>query len=247
MRYFIEIGYNGKNYHGWQYQPDAISVQEVLEKALSTLLRTEIKVMGAGRTDTGVHSKQFFAHFDCNTIEDTTELVFRLNSYLPKAIGVYTIFKVQEAAHARFDALEREYQYVISLWKDPFMEDFAYLLHHKPDVDVMNEAANALLSYTDYQCFSRSKSDVKTYHCKIQKAVWTEHDNQLVFTIRADRFLRNMVRAIVGTLLEIGYKKITLSDLFKIIESKDRSKAGASAPAHGLFLTKITYPESIRL
>ncbi len=246
MRYFIEIAYNGKNYHGWQIQPDAISVQEVLERALSTLFRKEIKVTGAGRTDTGVHAKQLFAHFDVEEVEDISQLVFRLNSFLPKDISVKDIFKVKEEAHARFDAVEREYKYLITLRKDPFLENFAYLIHQKPKLTLMNEAANTLLDYNDFQCFSRSKTDVKTYHCSIQKAAWTEKDSQLTFTIAADRFLRNMVRAIVGTLLDVGYEKISLAEFHDIIRSKDRSRAGASAPAHGLYLTKVIYPETIK-
>ncbi len=246
MRYFIEIAYNGKNYHGWQIQPDAISVQEVLERALSTLFRKEIKVTGAGRTDTGVHAKQLFAHFDVEEIEDISQLVFRLNSFLPKDISIKNIFKVKKEAHARFDAVEREYKYVITLRKDPFLENFAYLIYQKPKLALMNEAANTLLDYNDFQCFSRSKTDVKTYHCSIQKAAWTEKDSQLTFTIAADRFLRNMVRAIVGTLLDVGYEKISLAEFHGIIRSKDRSRAGASAPAHGLYLTKVIYPETIK-
>ncbi|MAP55380.1 tRNA pseudouridine(38-40) synthase TruA [Altibacter sp.] len=245
MRYFIEISYNGKNYHGWQVQPDAISVQEVLEKSLSTLLRKEIKVTGAGRTDTGVHAKQMFAHFDTEALEDASVLQFRLNSLLPKDISVKHILEVKEEAHARFDAIEREYIYVINLEKDPFSTDLAYLIHQKPSVVLMNQAAKILLDYTNFQCFSRSRTDVKTYHCKVSKAFWKEENRQLVFTIVADRFLRNMVRAIVGTLLEVGFEKITLDDFHTILKSKDRTKAGASAPAHGLFLTRVQYPKRI--
>ncbi len=245
LRYFIEIAYNGKNYHGWQIQPKSVSVQEVLENALSTILRKEIKVVGAGRTDSGVHAKQLYAHFDMVEIEEPSVLVFRLNSLLPKDISVKTIFQVKEEAHARFDAVERAYEYLISLEKDPFMEDFAYHIHQKPDVELMNQAANLLLSYKDFQCFSRTHTDVKTYNCKVKTAFWKEENNQLIFTIVADRFLRNMVRAIVGTLLEVGFKKRSLADLKSIIESKDRSEAGASAPAHGLYLTRVLYPDTI--
>ncbi|MEL6812563.1 MAG: tRNA pseudouridine(38-40) synthase TruA [Bacteroidota bacterium] len=246
MRYFVEVAYNGKNYHGWQIQPDAISVQEVLERALSTLLRTEIKVTGAGRTDTGVHARQLFAHFDHMGIDNERELVFRLNSFLPKDIAIKKIAKVKEA-HARFDAIEREYEYIISLSKDPFQQDYAYLIHQLPDVDKMNKAAQVLLEYKDFQCFSRSKTDVKTYYCDIKKAFWEVKGDQLIFTISADRFLRNMVRAIVGTLLEIGFGKISLDQFHDIIKSKDRGKAGASAPAHGLYLTRVLYPNTIEL
>lgn len=247
MRYFIEISYSGKNYHGWQIQPDAISVQEVLERVLSTLLRNDIKVMGAGRTDTGVHAKQLFAHFDSDVIEDIQDLEFRLNSFLPKDISVNNLFRVTHEAHARFDAIAREYQYVISLAKDPFQEDFAYYIHQKPNIELMNQAASLLLSYRDFQCFSRSNTDVKTYYCTVQVAVWEQIESQLTFTIIADRFLRNMVRAIVGTLLDVGNEKISLQEFRNIIESKDRTKAGASAPAHGLYLTKVVYPETIKM
>lgn len=244
MRYFIELAYNGTHYHGWQTQPDAISVQETLESCLSTLLRKEIKVTGAGRTDTGVHAKQLFAHFDHDPIEDLADLSYKLNSFLPKDIAINEIVKVDSEAHARFDAIEREYQYLITLKKDPFQLEFAYRLQQEPDLEKMNEAASILLNYQDFQCFSRSKTDVKTYHCDIRKAVWEKEGDRLIFTITADRFLRNMVRAIVGTLLDIGFDKISLEDLHKIIEQKDRSQAGASAPAHGLYLTKVVYPKS---
>lgn len=245
MRYFIEISYQGTHYYGWQRQPDAISVQEVLEKALSTLLRKDIKVSGAGRTDAGVHAKQLFAHFDFDAIEDVSALVFRLNSFLPKDVSVQHIYRVSDDAHARFHASERAYEYVITLGKDPFSEAYSHQLHYKPDVVLMNEAAALLLEYKDFQCFSRSNTDVKTYFCKVKTAFWKEENKQLIFTITADRFLRNMVRAIVGTLLEVGFKKITLADFRTIIESKNRVNAGASAPAKGLFLTKVAYPEEI--
>lgn len=245
MRYFIEIAYNGENYHGWQLQPGAITVQEVMEKALSTLLRKELKLTGSGRTDTGVHAKQLFAHFDYEVISDFSELIFRLNSFLPKDIAVRNILEVPENAHARFDAITREYEYVISLIKDPFVSRFSYEIHNIPDMDAMNEAAGFLLPHRDFQCFSRSNTDVKTYYCEIKKAEWTLRNNQMVFSIAADRFLRNMVRAIVGTLLDIGFGKTSLSDFQQILVHGSRSDAGASAPAHGLFLTKVVYPKSI--
>ena len=247
MRYFIELAYNGKNYHGWQKQPDAISVQEVLENALSTLLREKIQVMGAGRTDTGVHAKQLFAHFDMEAIDTTPNLIFKLNSFLPKDISIQNIFPVKDDAHARFDASERAYEYLISYHKNPFSDDFAHLIHYKPNIDLMNEAANELLNYKDFQCFSRSNSDVKTYYCDIKEAYWKIVNSQLVFTIKADRFLRNMVRAIVGTLLDVGFEKTSISQFHEIIKSKDRSRAGSSAPAKGLYLTKVEYPERIKI
>jgi tRNA pseudouridine38-40 synthase len=245
LRYFIEIAYNGKNYFGWQRQPEQMSVQEVLEERLSTLLREEIKLTGAGRTDTGVHAKQLFAHFDSDEIENFDDFIFRMNSFLPKDISLKNIFKVKQDAHARFDAVEREYEYLISLEKDPFSQDFAFQINNKPDVDLMNQAAEMLLCHKDFQCFSRSKTDVKTYNCTIVKAHWEAKNNRLIFTIAADRFLRNMVRAIVGTLLDVGYGKTTLEDFQAILNSKSREEAGASAPAHGLYLTKVVYPYTL--
>ena len=247
MRYFIEIAYNGKNYFGWQRQPKQMSVQQVIEESLSTLLREDIKITGAGRTDAGVHAKQLFAHFDFEAINDTKALVFRINSFLPKDISVINIFQVKDNAHARFDAVAREYEYVISLRKDPFSQYFAYQLNKIPDVDLMNKTAELLFNHIDFQCFSRSKTDVKTYNCVISKARWELIDNKLTFTISADRFLRNMVRAIVGTLLDVGFGKTSVEDFQAILNSKNRSKAGASAPAHGLYLTKVKYPEEIFL
>jgi tRNA pseudouridine38-40 synthase len=247
LRYFLEIAYNGKNFHGWQNQPDAISVQEKIEEALSTLLRTKIEIVGAGRTDAGVHAKQLFAHFDYNGTASIDNLIFRLNSYLPKTIAILDFFPVKADAHARFDALSRTYEYVISMGKDPFSEDFAYQLQQQPDVEAMNEAAKILLQHNDFQCFSRSKTDVKTYFCKIYEAYWTEKEKQLIFTITADRFLRNMVRAIVGTLLDVGFHKIAVAEMHSIIASKKRSNAGTSVPANGLYLTKITYPDNLKI
>jgi len=245
LRYFIEIAFNGKNYHGWQIQPDAASVQKTLEKALSTLLRKKIDLVGAGRTDAGVHAKQLFAHFDFDETIDNKKLCFKLNSFLPNDIVVKNIFSVKEDAHARFHALSRTYEYHVSLEKDPFVNEFSYQLLQNPDVEKMNKASKILLNYTNFQCFSKSKTDVKTYNCIITFAEWKLHNNKLVFTITADRFLRNMVRAIVGTLLEIGLGKLEVNDLHDIIKSKNRSKAGTSAPAEGLYLTRVEYPKEL--
>ena len=246
LRYFIELAYNGTNYHGWQIQPDAITIQEVLENALSILLREKIQVMGAGRTDTGVHAKQLFAHFDIEVIESISDLIFKLNSFLPKDISIQNIFPVKEDAHARFDALEREYKYLISLQKNPFSDDFTHCIYHQPNIELMNVAANLLLIYKDFQCFSRSNTDVKTYNCDVKEAYWKVENSELIFTIKADRFLRNMVRAIVGTLLDIGFEKTSMLQFHEILKSKDRSKAGSSAPAKGLYLTKVVYPEQLK-
>jgi tRNA pseudouridine38-40 synthase len=246
LRYFIEIAFSGKHYHGWQIQPEAISVQEVLERSLSTLLREEVKLTGAGRTDTGVHANQMFAHFDVDRVIDIEETIFRLNSFLPQDIAVAQLFKVKDDAHARFDATEREYQYKVTLKKNPFVQDFAYYVHLIPDLPKMNEAAKLLLGHHDFQCFSRSNTDVKTYYCDVYSANWAMEDELLVFSISADRFLRNMVRAIVGTLLDVGYDRTSLEAFMEIMEGKDRTKAGASAPAHGLYLTRVVYPDTIR-
>lgn len=249
-RYFIKISYNGKNYFGWQIQKNATSVQAFINDALSKILREEIKVTGAGRTDTGVHAKEYFAHFDCKPLADrfiTNDLVFRLNSFLPKDIAIHDILPVANNCNARFDAISRTYRYYISKSKNPFKIDFSYSVFSAIDLDSMNNACNILFEYNDFSCFSKSKTKTKTNNCKIYFAEWKESEDQLIFTITADRFLRNMVRAIVGTMLDIGYKKIGLDDFRKIIEGKNRSDAGYSVPANGLFLEKIEYPESIFL
>ena len=241
MRYFIELSYNGKNYHGWQIQPDVISVQQKVNNALSIMLQSEISVVGAGRTDTGVHASQMFAHFDVDQ-ELVENVVFKLNSILPEDIVVYNVFSVDQEMHARFNAISRSYAYKICLGRDPFLLDFAWQIHsQKFDLDLMNEAAKLLLEYQDFESFSKVKTDVYTFNCDITKAVWIENENKLTFHISANRFLRNMVRAIVGTLLEVGSGKKTVEDFREIIESKSRSKAGLSVPAKGLFLTAIKY------
>ncbi|MAZ71936.1 MAG: tRNA pseudouridine(38-40) synthase TruA [Flavobacteriaceae bacterium] len=245
MRYFLEIAYNGTHYHGWQKQPNALSVQEVLEQKLSIFFREEVTIMGAGRTDAGVHAKQLFAHFEVAEIQDIPKVVYQLNSFLPRDISVHNIHLVKNDAHVRFDATSREYEYLISLQKNPFQQKLAYQMYQEPDVTLMNQAAEILLQYSDFQCFSRSNTDVKTYLCEVTKAIWELEDSQLKFTITANRFLRNMVRAIVGTLLDVGFGKITLENVHEIIKSKDRGKAGPSAPAHGLYLTKVCYPPTM--
>lgn len=245
MRYFIQFSYFGKAYHGWQNQPNAITVQEVLEKALSTLLRDKIDVVGAGRTDAGVHAKQMFCHFDFDSIEDKKDLAYRLNAFLPDDIAVQEIRTVVDGAHARFDAIERTYEYWLVREKDPFLFDYAHCVKHPLDLPAMNEAAKMLLEYTDFECFSKSNTDVKTFNCDVRQAYWEARADKWVFTITADRFLRNMVRAVVGTLLDVGLKKIKSEDMHRIIASKDRSEAGVSVPAKGLYLTKVIYPKDI--
>lgn len=242
MRYFIEFAYNGKNYFGFQSQPNAISVQETLNKALSTLLQQPIEIIGAGRTDSGVHAKQMFAHFDTLEILDVPNLIQRLNSFLPQDIVIYTFYLVADDAHARFDASARTYEYHIHTFKNAFNHEGSWYVHQQLNVDKMNDAARMLLEYEDFECFSKVHTDVKTFICKITEAYWSQENTNLKFTITADRFLRNMVRAIVGTLINVGLEKTSLSDFRKIIESKSRSQAGFSVPAHGLYLVKVTYP-----
>lgn len=245
MRYFLELSYNGKAYHGWQNQPNAISVQEVVENAISKLLNSKIKIVGAGRTDAGVHAKQMFAHFDIEAKIEGDDLKYKLNAFLPEDIAVHDVFDVKPDAHARFNATRRSYLYRLSIEKDAFNFDSAYYLKKQLNIGLMNQATKELLGHKDFQCFSKTHTDVKTYYCDIQSANWQQIGNELHFTITADRFLRNMVRAIVGTLINVGLEKITVEDLQAIIASKNRSEAGYSVPAHGLYLTKIEYPESI--
>lgn len=247
MRYFLELSYNGKAYHGWQNQPNAISVQEVLEKALSTILKETIEIVGAGRTDAGVHATQMFAHFDFEDNFSSKDLTCKLNSFLPKDIATHSVFKVTDDAHARFDALSRTYHYRVSTLKNVFDYDYAYQMHLPIDIDAMNKACKILFEYKDFQCFSKSNTDVKTYNCDIMDAFWKKNGDELLFVIKANRFLRNMVRAIVGTMLNIGLKKMNPEDLHQIIESKDRAKAGFSVPAHGLYLVNIEYPKTVRI
>ncbi|MEI7508084.1 MAG: tRNA pseudouridine(38-40) synthase TruA [Flavobacterium sp.] len=242
MRYFLEFAYKGTHYHGWQYQPNAISVQETLNKALTTLFKIEIDLVGAGRTDTGVHATQMFAHFDLAEAIDIPFYIHKLNSFLPKDIAILNIHVVHDDAHARFDAIKRTYEYHIHTKKDAFESDDSWYYQNELNVLKMNEACKILLNHHDFECFSKVNTDVNTFNCTIHNAFWTEANNRLVFTISADRFLRNMVRAVVGTMINIGLEKISVATLTKIIESKDRNKAGFSVPAHGLYLTNVEYP-----
>lgn len=244
QRYFIILDYNGSAFHGWQVQPNAITVQETLTFALSKLLREEIHLTGCGRTDTGVHAKNFVAHFDSEKkdLQTNTQLIYKLNKFVPKEIAVHSIHQVAADAHSRFDATARTYKYFINHKKNAFDFQFAYNLTINLDLEKMQQAANLLFNYTDFTSFSKVDTDTKTNNCKIMHAEWQKTKEQLIFTIIADRFLRNMVRAIVGTLIEVGKGKISLEQFCKIIESKDRRMAGASAPAQALFLTKVNYP-----
>jgi tRNA pseudouridine38-40 synthase len=243
-RYFLELSFNGTSFHGWQIQPNAITVQELLNKALSTLLRQDIETVGCGRTDTGVHATQFFAHFDINSQlrNPNSEIRNSLNALLPYEIAVKRIIEVSSTAHARFDATKRSYTYHIHFNKDPFKHNLSWFLHEKPDIIQMNKAAAILMEYRDFSCFSKSNTQVFTNNCVISEAQWIEDGNGIVFHISADRFLRNMVRAIVGTLIQIGNGELNLEAIRSIIESKNRSNAGVSVPACGLYLTEVVYP-----
>ncbi|NMH27306.1 tRNA pseudouridine(38-40) synthase TruA [Flavobacterium silvaticum] len=242
MRYFIEFSYNGTNYLGWQAQPDTPkTVQETLQTAVSLLLRSEVELVGAGRTDSGVHARQMFAHFDFDGLFETKKLIHRLNSFLPQDIAIHSIFAVADDAHARFDARQRTYEYHIHTQKEVFLENMSLYYFRKLDVEVMNLAARQLLLHEDFECFSKTNTDVHTFICHISHAEWVRHGDRLVFTIAADRFLRNMVRAIVGTLIQVGLGKTTIEEFVAIIESRNRSKAGFSVPARGLYLTKVAY------
>jgi tRNA pseudouridine38-40 synthase len=245
MRYFIYLSYKGTNYHGWQVQPNGISVQEKLQDALSTILQSKTEVVGAGRTDAGVHARQMVAHTDIEkSITNTSDLVYKLNSFLPTDIAIQKIVPVKDDAHARFDAISRTYEYWLTTAKDPFLTDAAMRAYGNIDFEAMNKAAQKLFDYTDFTSFSKLHTDAKTNNCRILKAIWEKRDENLwVFTIQADRFLRNMVRAIVGTLLEVGRGQLTVEDFCCIIEAKDRCKAGVSVPAQGLYLIEVTYSE----
>ena len=260
MRFFITFTYNGTNYCGWQRQPNGVAVQEELEKALTTILRTPIEVVGAGRTDAGVHALNMVAHFDvaddiiakmnksvdCRPLTiDYNRLINNLNSLLPYDIAVKKIERVTDEAHARFDALSRKYEYHIITHKSPFLKEQACRLHFPLNIELMNEAAKVLFEYEDFTSFSKLHTDVKTNNCTIMEAYWTERGEELVFTIKANRFLRNMVRAIVGTLMEVGRERMTIDGFRQVIEAKNRCSAGHSVPACGLYFIEAEYPENI--
>lgn len=256
MRYFLELEYNGSNFHGWQTQPNASSVQATIENGLNTIFKENIALTGAGRTDTGVHARQMFAHFDvANPIYDEKRFLLSLNSLVGKDITIKDIRQVEDKAHARFDAKERTYKYFVSHLKNSFLKDFCWHSPNPLDIDSMNQAAETLLETKDFTSFAKLHSDAKTNICDVIEAKWTPLENDfeaqkfmgnlnggLVFTITADRFLRNMVRAIVGTLVEVGRHKISKEDFEAIIKEKNRCSAGTSMPAQALFLWRIKYP-----
>jgi len=241
IRYFIELSYNGTNFHGWQIQPNAPTVQETLNNALSTILRENIHVVGAGRTDTGVHASFFVAHFDTNNNIDANFLCHKLNRFLKSDIAIKRIYSVEKEMHARFSAKKRTYHYYINKHKNPFNNTLALTIHYPLNIELMNNAGKILGNYTDFTSFSKLHTDTKTNNCSIYKAEWTETEEQYIFEISANRFLRNMVRAIVGTMIEIGIGKLSLEEFPTIIEAKDRNKAKKSAEPQGLFLSGIEY------
>ncbi len=242
MRYFLEIAYAGTHYHGWQAQPNAVTVQGTLEAQLAVLMRAPVPITGSGRTDTGVHACQQFAHFDVDTPLAPTEFVRKLNGLLPADIAVHGLWRVPDAGHARFDALLRSYQYRISRRKDPFQPRGFYLYDRPLDVRRMNQAAALLPDYEDFRAFSRTHTDVNHFRCHLTEARWEDLGTHLVFHVSANRFLRGMVRALTGTLIEVGLGRRSLADFRRTLRSGDRQQAGWAAPPHGLYLTKVAYP-----
>jgi len=241
LRYFVRFSYKGTHYRGWQSQPNAVTVQGTMEHAFSLLMGEPIALTGAGRTDSGVHAAEMFAHFDIEKLEELGKWIHKLNSFLPNDIAIHRIYPVKADAHARFDATKRTYEYRIATQKDVFSTEFAWRHTLPLDLEAMNEAAAILKEYDDFECFSKVDTDVATFLCKIREAYWEKRGHELVFRISADRFLRNMVRAIVGTLVTIGSGKLEPNDIRDIIESRDRGRAGFSVPAHGLSLVKVDY------
>lgn len=248
MRFFLQLSYLGTNFHGWQRQPNAHSVQQEIETALSKLLREDIKITGAGRTDTGVHAKYYVAHFDTlNTKALSVDFVYHLNAILCKDVSVSSLRQVTAEASARFSALDREYKYFISTHKDPFTQQLAHYVSFDLDIKAMNEAASKIMTYSDFTSFAKLHTDTLNNICKVTEAYFTQEGNTIIFTIRANRFLRNMVRAIVGTLIDVGRGKLSVQQFCDIIELEDRCKAGSSASPSGLYLTDVCYPNEIYL
>ncbi len=248
MRYFLTLSYKGTNYNGWQIQQNAPSIQGKIEEALSLLLRTPTAVTGAGRTDTGVHALYYVAHFDSREeISDRTGFCYHLNAMLPYDIAIHDLRPVRAEAHARFDATEREYRYMMRTAKDPFVRETAWLYYGRLDLDAMNEAAAHLLRFDDFTTFAKLNSANKTNICDVRYALWQRDGDRLEFTIRANRFLRNMVRAITGTLVEVGRGKMTPDAFRDIIAARDLSLSGSSAPAQGLYLSNVRYPDTVFL
>ncbi|OEK07210.1 tRNA pseudouridine(38-40) synthase TruA [Roseivirga misakiensis] len=246
-RYFLHLSYKGTRYHGWQIQPNAHTIQAEIQNGLSTILREEISIMGSGRTDTGVHAKVQVAHFDYDKPLVSEELVYKLNSILPNDIAINACRPVEGDAHTRFDAVERGYHYFIHTKKSPFLISDSYYFSQALDLGLMNLAAEKLVGEQDFESFSKVKTEVNNFICNISHANWFIENDQLVFHVRANRFLRGMVRALVGTLLLVGENKLSVEDFVQVIKSKDRQKAGRAVPPHGLFLTAVNYPKDIYL
>ena len=246
MRFFLTLSYRGTAYRGWQVQDNALSVQQALQGALSVLLGAPTEVVGAGRTDAGVHAARYVAHFDTDSQKPMDQdFTYHLNAILPKDIAVHTVQRVKEEAHARFSATLREYKYFIVSEKDPFRVETAYHYPQVLNLEKMNEAAAALPEYTDFAAFCKLHGGNKTTLCRLQASLWVREGNALIYTVSSDRFLRNMVRAIVGTLIDVGRGKLTPDEFRRVVESGNRSAAGTSAPPQGLFLTDVRYPEDI--
>jgi tRNA pseudouridine38-40 synthase len=245
MRFFFEIAYNGKNYAGWQSQANALGVQAVVEDVLSKVFRNKVNILGSGRTDAGVHCEQQFFHVDIEKSFDATALIQQLNSFLPKDISIQSVRQAKPDASARYNAIARTYQYRITVRKNPFLEGLAWHFFKAVDVNTMNEAAALLVGEHDFECFSKVKTDVNHFLCHVKKAEWRTEGDLMEFTITANRFLRGMVRSIVGTLLNVGMGKTSMKEFRQIIQSKDRKKAGANVPPYGLFLTRVKYPAEI--
>ena len=244
-RYFLELAYKGTGFHGWQVQANAHTVQEEVNSALSMILRFPVETMGSGRTDTGVHARQQFLHFDSPAVIEKKDFLKRLNSVLPKEIAVYDLREVAPDAHARFSAVSRSYLYYISLRKNPFEEGLSWQYFSPLDMERMNEASITLMEYRDFECFSKVKTEVKNFECEIKHAFWEQKERHLIFHITANRFLRGMVRAIVGTMVQVGEGKLDMKGFRAVIESKKRGNAGVSVPPQGLYLSSVVYPEDI--
>ncbi|MEM7550214.1 MAG: tRNA pseudouridine(38-40) synthase TruA [Bacteroidota bacterium] len=243
MRIFVQISYNGTAYSGWQIQENANSIQQEIEYSFSKIFNSSVQIAGSSRTDTGVHARGQFAHTDIPEVDDLQKLQFKLNSLLPPDISIDRVYRVRNEGHSRFDAISRSYEYKIAHRKDPFLTDLVYFYSRKLDVEKMNEAAKVLIARKDFQSFSKVKTDVNNYVCEISDAYWDYRESILTFFITSNRFLRGMVRAITGTLIEVGLNKLSVQEFSDIIEAKDRRKAGRAVPACGLFLTEVKYPE----
>lgn len=245
MRFFMDISYRGSDFHGWQSQKNASTVQETIEQGLRKVLQTKVPIMGSGRTDTGVHAKQQIAHFDLDTPNDIAKLQYQLNAVLPKSVSIQSIVPVQEEAHARFDAERRKYDYYIHNCKDPFKEGLSYYFHQSLDLDAIAQACEVIRNTTDFESFSRVQTEVNHFNCDIYHCQWSTTESGYQFTIEANRFLRGMVRALVGTLIDVGLTKLSVAEFALIVERRNRRAAGAAAPAQGLYLSSVSYPTSI--